>query len=56
MYKDIHKWMSNSSLSDEDVQNFLDKLLSLVLIPEKLVGDKLTLDIENYSENKKTYE
>ena len=42
--------------TNDDVQIFLENLLSLVLVPEKLVGNKLILDIENYVENKKTYE
>lgn len=45
----------NLSLHD-DVYNFLDRLLSLVLIPEELIGEKIHLDIKNYYENKKTYE
>jgi len=51
------KQYNNYNLStNDDVQIFLENLLSLVLVPEKLVGDKLILDIENYVENKKTFE
>lgn len=45
----------NLSLHD-DVYNFLDRFLSLVLISEELIGEKIHLDIKNYYENKKTYE
>lgn len=45
----------NLSLRD-DTYDFLDKLLSLLLIPEHLIGEKMNIDIGNYNENKKTYE
>ena len=38
------------------VTNFLDKILSLVLIPEQFIGENVSLDIKNYIENKQTYE
>ncbi len=38
------------------VNEFLNNLLSLVLISEKNIGEHITIDIENYFENKKTYE
>jgi hypothetical protein len=44
--------LSNSS----DVSVFLENLLSLFLINEKFVGDKLQIDIENIYDNKKTYD
>jgi len=34
---------------------FLDRLLSYVLPSESLIGDKLLIDIENYNDNKKTF-
>jgi len=39
----------------DDVNDFLDRLLSHVLPPENLIGNKMILDIEYYHENKKTY-
>jgi hypothetical protein len=42
--------------SNNEVSDFLDKLLSLVLIPEICIGEEVNIDIENYIENKKTYE
>jgi hypothetical protein len=47
----------NYNLScNEGTINFLDKFLSLVLIPEDQIGNELTFDISNYYENKSTYE
>ena len=47
----------NYNLScNEGTINFLDKFLSLVLIPEDQIGNELTFDISNYYENKNTYE
>jgi hypothetical protein len=40
----------------EGVSDFLNKFLSLVLIPENFIGEEVNIDIENYYENKKTYE
>ena len=42
-------------LLHESVNDFLDKILSLVLLPDSLIGDQVTLDIENFCENKKQY-
>lgn len=42
--------------SNEGVCDFLDKFLSLVLISENNIGEQIKLDIENYYENKSTYE
>jgi hypothetical protein len=39
----------------DGVNDFLDRLLSYVLPPENLIGNKMILDIEYYNENKKTY-
>lgn len=39
----------------DGVNDFLDRLLSYVLPPENLIGNKMVLDIEYYHENKKTY-
>jgi len=39
----------------DGVNDFLDRLLSYVLPPENLIGNKMILDIEHYHENKKTY-
>ena len=41
---------NNTSLCD-----FLEKFLSLVLIPKSYIGEKLTIDIGYYCENKNTY-
>lgn len=47
----------NYNLScNEGTVTFLDKFLSLVLIPEEQIGSQLTFDISNYYENKNTYE
>ena len=52
-----NKKYTNYNLSSHDgVCNFLDKFLSLVLIPEEYIGDNVYLDIKNYVENKQTYE
>ena len=40
----------------EGVSDFLNKFLSLVLIPEDFIGEDVSIDIENYYDNKKTYE
>jgi len=45
----------NLSCNDGTI-TFLDKFLSLVLIPEDQIGNELTFDISNYYENKSTYE
>ena len=45
----------NLSLRD-DTYDYLDKFLSLLLIPEHLIGETMTIDIGNYNENKKKYE
>lgn len=51
------KHYTNYNLSTHDgVSDFLEKILSLMLIPEHYIGEKIQLDIENYYENKKTYE
>ena len=53
----INKHYNSYNLSiHDDVSDFLDKFLSLVLIPEELIGEKIHIDISNYYENKKTYE
>ena len=40
----------------DDVLEFLNNLLSLVLISEDFIGDKINLDIQNYHDNKNTFE
>ena len=40
----------------DDVLEFLNNLLSLVLISEDFIGDKINLDIKNYHDNKNTFE
>lgn len=40
----------------EGVLNFLEKFLSLVLIPEQYIGEQIHLDIENSHENNKTFD
>jgi len=45
----------NLSIND-GVSTFLTKFLSLVLISENFIGEKIKLDIENYHENKSTYQ
>ena len=61
--KDIIKDLLNNSnyysynLSvHEGVLDFLERFLSLVLIAEQYIGDKILLDIENSHENKKAFE
>jgi len=61
--KDIIKDLLNNSnyysynLSvHEGVLDFLERFLSLVLIAEQYIGEKVLLDIENSHENKKAYE
>jgi hypothetical protein len=41
---------------NEGVSTFLNKFLSLVLISENFIGEQVKLDIENYYENKSTYQ
>lgn len=55
LLSDKHYINYNLSVND-GVTQFLEKLLSLVLIPELLIGDNVKLDIENYYENKKAFE
>jgi hypothetical protein len=58
LIKDLLKGNSYNifNLSTIDgVNDFLDRLLSYVLPPENLIGNKMILDIEYYQENKKTY-
>lgn len=51
------KHYNNYNLSiHEGVSSFLDKFLSLVLIPEHCIGDNIDLDIKNYHENHNTFE
>jgi hypothetical protein len=51
------KHFHNYNLSNhDDVLDFLNNLLSLVLISEELIGDKINLDIKNYHDNKNTFE
>ena len=53
----LDKHFHNYNLSShEEVLEFLNNLLSLVLIPEDLIGDKINLDIKNYHDNKNTFE
>jgi len=53
----MNKHYINYNLSVNDgVSEFLEKLLSLVLIPELLIGTDLKLDIENYYENVRAFE
>ena len=61
--KDIIKDLLNNSnyysynLSvHEGVLDFLERFLSLVLIAEQYIGEKVLLDIENSHENKKAFE
>jgi hypothetical protein len=47
----------NYNLSSHDgVCNFLENFLSIVLVPSDFIGKSICLDIENYEENKQTYE
>jgi hypothetical protein len=47
----------NYNLSSRDgICSFLDKFLSHVLIPEQSIGDIVHLDIDNYLDNKQTFE
>ena len=51
------KHYNNYNLSvHEGVSSFLDKFLSLVLIPEHCIGENIDLDIKNYHENHNTFE
>ena len=63
----IQKGLINNLLNNKDYTNynlsqneslidFLDKFLSLVLIPESYIGTQIEFDIENYCENKKAFE
>ncbi len=53
----MNKHYINYNLSVNDgVTEFLEKLLSLVLIPELLIGGDLKIDIENYYENSRAFE
>ena len=63
----IQKGLINNLLNNKDYTNynlsqneslidFLDKFLSLVLIPESYIGTQFEFDIENYCENKKAFE
>lgn len=53
----MNKHYINYNLSlNEGVTEFLEKLLSLVLIPELLIGGDLKIDIENYYENARAFE
>lgn len=53
----MNKHYINYNLSVNDgVTEFLEKLLSLVLIPELLIGGDLKVDIENYYENARAFE
>lgn len=61
--KDIIKDLLNNSnyysynlSAHEGVLDFLERFLSLVLIAEQYIGEKITLDIENTHENKKAFE
>ena len=42
--------------SNDGINYFLNKFLSLVLISENSIGEQVKLDIENYHENKSSYE
>jgi len=51
------KLYTNYNLSiNEGVSTFLNKFLSLVLISENFIGEQVKLDIENYYENKSSYQ
>ena len=51
------KHYTNYNLSvHEGISSFLESFLSLVLIPESCIGEQIELDIDNYFENKKTFE
>jgi hypothetical protein len=49
-------YTSYNLYSNDGVNDFLNKFLSLVLISENSIGDDVKLDIENYYENKSSYE
>lgn len=49
-------YTSYNLYSNDGVNEFLNKFLSLVLISENSIGDDVKLDIENYYENKSSYE
>lgn len=50
------KYFSYNLSIHDGVITFLEKFLSLVLISEQYVGEKILLDIENCHENKSTFE
>ncbi len=51
------KSYTNYNLStNEGVNDFLNRFLSLVLISESSIGDQVKFDIKNYYENRSTYE
>jgi hypothetical protein len=52
---DKHYHTYNLSAHD-GVSEFLNNFLSLVLIPEHCIGEKINIDIKNYYENQKAYE
>ena len=53
----LDKHYHNYNLSAHDgVSDFLNNFLSLVLIPEHCIGEKINIDIKNYYENQKAYE
>jgi len=53
----MNKHYINYNLSvNEGVTEFLERLLSLVLIPELLIGNDLKVSIENYYENARAFE
>ena len=49
-------YTSYNLYSTDGVNDFLQKFLSLVLISENSIGEEVQLDIENYYENKSSYE
>jgi hypothetical protein len=49
-------YTSYNLLINEGVSLFLNNFLSLVLISENFIGEQVKLDIENYYENKSTYQ
>jgi len=49
-------YTSYNLYSNDGVNDFLNKFLSLVLISENSIGDDVKLDIEHYYENKSSYE
>jgi hypothetical protein len=53
---DGRMYTSYNLYSNEGVNEFLNNFLSLVLISENSIGNEIQLDIENYHENKSSYE